>query len=386
MKPDYRLGAFRYIDSRLLSPIIHSFVGRPFNANDQCRVVIYGHKDPICRSQIEPFFQYSKTFGVRHGAAFRYHTIHDLLSGNFTDADIVLVQPWFTVGGDAIGTALEKLRNRLPNARIVFLDSYAHNDLRLARFVDPFIDLYYKKSIFRDKSAYFLPRRGDTNLTEYYSNLCRIDVGPPIDWQVPQSILFKLRLSPNFFTSSKFIEDFQFRAMPTRNARSIDLQSRLGGNGTQWYTAMRGLAQLRVDEIDGLQKSPSHRLSSNEFISELENSKLCFSPFGYGELCWRDIEAIRSGAVLIKPEMSHLETLPNLYEPLATYLPVRWDFADLEDVVRNALHDEAGMERIAREAWKRTAAYVRDEKFVDDMSEIFNSQTGLSCGSAEHPI
>jgi hypothetical protein len=109
-------------------------------------------------------------------------------------------------------------------------------------------------------------------------------------------------------------------------------------------------------------------------MAELANSRLCFSPFGYGELCWRDIEAFQTGAVLIKPDMGHLQTLPDLYEPGVTYLPVRWDFSDLEDVVCSALADEPRMEAIASEAWNRTARYIREGCFVDDMAEMFLSE------------
>lgn len=378
MTAEYRLQIVHYIDHRVFGRFAHSLIGRPFKVKTQCRVIIYGHNDPICRSQIEPFFHYSKTFGARFGAEFRYQPINELLSGKVIEADVVMVQPWFTVGGEAIGAALEKLRYSLPNARIVFLDSYAHNDLRLARFIDPFVDLYYKKSIFRDRSNYFQPRRGDTNLTEYYGDLCRINVGSPVDWQVPPSFLDKMRLSPNFFTSSRFAPVFQSHKMPARDGRSIDLQSRLGKKGTSWYSAMRDLANTRVEEINGLAPSPTLRLSIDGFMAELENSKLCFSPFGYGEICWRDIESFVSGAVLVKPDMSHLLTLPNLYEPFVSYLPVRWDFADLEDVVRNALVDEDRMKRIADEAWKRTATYVRNNQFVDDMAEIFTLRSGFA--------
>ena len=54
-----------------------------------------------------------------------------------------------------------------------------------------------------------------------------------------------------------------------------------------------------------------------------------------------------TGAVLVKPDMSHLETLPDLYRPGETYLPVRWDFSDLGDVVGSALADADLRRRLA---------------------------------------
>lgn len=359
------------IDHRLWGRLAGPWLQRSFSKGTSCRVLVYGHADPICRSQIEPFFHNEPEFRDRFGAEFRYRPIDDLLSDQKREADVVLVQPWFTVDDDALAAALSSLRAQLPNARIIFLDSYAHNDLRLGPAINPYIDLYYKKSIFRDTSDYLVPRRGDTNLTEYYGELCNVEVGDPVDWQVPPSILPKLRLSPDFFTANRFVDAFATEPLPPIEGRTIDVQSRLGGKGTPWYTAMRKLAQDKIAAVDGISLSSAGHLSISEFMAELKNSKLCFSPFGYGELCWRDIEAFQTGAVLIKPDMGHLSTLPDLFEAGVTYLPVRWDFSDLEDVIRGALADEDLRRRIATEAWARVSNYLRDRRFVDDMAEIF---------------
>jgi hypothetical protein len=265
----------------------------------------------------------------------------------------------------------------LPAARFIFLDSFAHNDLRLGRFVDPHVDLYFKKSIFRDRGNYLRPRRGDTNLTEYYGDLYGLDQGTPVDWHVPVGILLKLRLSPNFFTHDRFVRGFARGTPLPFHARRIDVHLRLGEVGSPWYSAMRKDAKARIEAIQGLTLSPTGRLGRAEFLGELANSRLCFSPFGYGELCWRDIEAFQTGAVLVKPAMDHLETLPDLYEPGVTYLPVRWDFSDLETVVRGALADPLRMEAISREAWTRVARYLREGRFVADMAPLFVDDRGL---------
>lgn len=80
-----------------------------------------------------------------------------------------------------------------------------------------------------------------------------------------------------------------------------------------------------------------------EYVQELCSAKACISPFGYGEVCFRDFEAVLAGAVLIKPDMSHLETRPDIYRPWETYAPVKWDWSDLPEVVDRVLGDpEAG--------------------------------------------
>lgn len=81
--------------------------------------------------------------------------------------------------------------------------------------------------------------------------------------------------------------------------------------------------------------------------------------------------------MLVKPTMDHLETLPDLYEPGVTYLPVRGDFSDLETVVRGALADPPRMEAIAREAWKRVARFLCEGRFIADKASIFFDDRGL---------
>ncbi len=50
-----------------------------------------------------------------------------------------------------------------------------------------------------------------------------------------------------------------------------------------------------------------------------------------GEVCFRDFETVACGAVLLKPDMSHLRTNPNIYEAWVTYVPVNWDLSNLEE-------------------------------------------------------
>ena len=62
-----------------------------------------------------------------------------------------------------------------------------------------------------------------------------------------------------------------------------------------------------------------------EYRKNMYESKFVVSPFGCGEICYRDYETFMAGAALIKPDMSHLETWPNLYIPNETYFPISWD-------------------------------------------------------------
>lgn len=353
-------------------PLAARWLNRGFPRNAACRVLIYYTDSAICWSQIYPFVHHAAALQARYGATIRCAPVQAFLEGRAgPEADIVLIQPWFTTPAEDLARALERLCTRLPQARVSFLDSFAHNDLRLGQAVEPYIRYYLKKSLFRDREQYLRAFRGDTNLTEYYSDLYGVETGEPVDWTVPAALLDRLRFSPNFFTAPRFVSGFLEHPLPPASGRSIDVQSRLGVTGSPWYTAMRRDAQARIERIPDLTLSPPGKLSLAEFMAELSDARLCFSPFGYGELCWRDIEAFQAGAVLIKPDMSHLETAPELYEAGVTYLPVRWDFADLEEVIRTALSDEERCAQIARTAHQRVRTYLDRGGFVQDMAFLF---------------
>ena len=45
------------------------------------------------------------------------------------------------------------------------------------------------------------------------------------------------------------------------------------------------------------------------------------------------IGAVLTGAVLLKPDMSHVETDPDIFVPWETYAPLAWDLSDFADVL-----------------------------------------------------
>ena len=356
-----------------IGSLVRRYLARPFSHRPNKRALLCYAINRISFSQAYPFLHYSKELQRRFRMEFRAVPIEPLLDGArllHSDVDWIFVQPWFDVDPDSLSRLLERLSATYPAATLVFLDSYAHSDLRLGRVVDPFVDYYYKKSRFLDKSLYTRQWLGGTNLTEYYGELYGIP-SEPVNWNTPPNIISKVRLSPNFLTAPRFLAAFTAQDPPLRSERPIDLHARLGSSESGWYGAMRQAAHNALKPLDDLKLASVGSVPQGVFMQELGAAKLCFSPFGYGELCWRDVEAIQTGAVMIKPCMNHLETLPNLYEPEVTYLPCRWDFSDLEEVVRGALANENRRARIAETAWQRAANYVQNGQFVDEIGNLF---------------
>ncbi len=359
-------GLLRQAARRVFDPVIgraaRSVLAAPFAPGTDLRLLIHYHPNAICWANIYPFLHYSDVLRRDGGIGIRALPVGHFLEGRRREADIVLIQPWFTEDKDRVSGNLVRYRDRFPGAQIVFVDSFANTDLRFGKYVSPVIDLYLKKALFRDRREFLVPRIGDTNLTEYYMNLYSMEDSPPVDWQVPADLLDRLGLIQNFLMAPHMIQAFQGQE-PGLSGRPIDLNSRLATKGTPWYSSMRQHAVRACQDIKGISLTPEGRIPHDQFLGELRASKLCWSPFGYGELCWRDIEAFLTGSVLIKPDMSHLETLPDLYRAGETYLPVNWDFSNLEEVVRMALQDDDLRHRIAGNAFTACKNYIVSEDF-----------------------
>lgn len=75
------------------------------------------------------------------------------------------------------------------------------------------------------------------------------------------------------------------------------------------------------------------RVSLNEYNQKMFNSKIIFAPFGYGEMAPRDLEAAMYGSILLKPDMSYLETAPNVFEDGKTYIACKHDYSDIEEKI-----------------------------------------------------
>ena len=352
-------------------------LGRAFsNRAGRKRILILSETDAICQSQIFPFhfylpeFQRAGQYELREVPTARFEARPERAPAA---ADIVLVQTWYDLTREHCDELFAKIRRWHPSAKIVVLDPSAPTDLRLAEMLNRHVDLYVKKHVLRDRSRYGQATLGDTTLEDFYGSHFGIE-RPPTTFVVPPGFLNKLVVGPSFFTSSKMLP--HFHAVPFRQAAAptIDVHARLAFKGSSWYSAMRQLAVDRVEALartDGLRVESRIGVKPRVYMAELRSSRLCFSPFGYGEVCWRDYEAVMCGAVLIKPDMSHVETEPDIFRPWQTYAPVAWDFSDLPDVAARTLRDADNSRRMAARAYECLSGYAKSGRFVQQMARVF---------------
>lgn len=368
----------RWSLKNIVKPILdRSLFQKPFSGNRKSVLLIYFHNN-VGVSQIEPFFYYYRELTREHGVELRAVSLAEFLNAGYSgpqSADVVALQTWFEMSDDEKTKIFQLINTRNPDAKIVYLDWFAPIDLRLADFLNDKIDLYVKKQIYTDTARYNEPTYGATNLEDFYGRLYGIEFQQH-SYRVPPGFLQKLILGPGFFTSTYLLENFVAPTPPQQTQRTIDVHARIASGRDDWYGKMRQQALDAVLAIKGRNVVTGVGVGRQEFLKELRESKLCFSPFGYGEVCWRDYEAVMTGSLLVKPDMSHLKTEPNIFIPYETYVPVNWEFTDLQEKVEHYLHHHEERNRIAQSAYRVIHEYVREKRFLDFASKIL--ETSLS--------
>lgn len=347
--------------------------GRPFSGQTARRVLILGLPERIPQSQVNPFHHYAPQIRRRFDAELRETTPDQYLQTDdqgLDDATTVCFQTSYDVSEPDLAKLITTLRHRSPRAKLVYLDWFAPTDLRLAERMNPLVDLYVKKHVLTDRTQYGQATQGDTNLTDFYSR--RFDLDMPVTrFAIPSGFLDKLLVGPSFATADFMIDTFAGTAPLGRTDRPIDIHARLAVRGTDWYQAMRSESMAAVQALTDRTCLTDTGVGLVQYLQELQASKLCFSPFGYGEVCWRDYEAIANGAVLLKPDMSHIQTDPDIFIAHETYMPVKWDLSDFADKVDVLLNDDALRMRLTSQAFHVLHDYVSQARFVEQMKPVF---------------
>ncbi|QEW28521.1 glycosyltransferase family protein [Roseovarius indicus] len=343
---------------------------RPFDGTTARRLLLLTIGDRIPQSQIFPFHYYASDFREALDTEIRETDIADYVAGRSTaprDATTVCFQTEFDIPEDDLARILAVIRERNPDARIVYLDWFAPTDLRMAHRL-PQIDLYVTKHLLRDRARYDKPVYGDTTLMDHYGHHYDLP-HEETRFPIPDGFWKKLLLGPSFVTADFMLPAFASGRLPT-GPRPTDLHARIAVGGSPWYEAMRADCLSAAEGVSGIHTITGTGIGHHQFISELRQSKICFSPFGYGEVCWRDFEAVLTGAVLLKQDMRHVETAPDIFIPNETYVPVKWDLSDFEEKTRWLLSDTQSRDRIARQAFERLHDYANSGRFAAQMAPL----------------
>ena len=353
---------------RRLQQILHiRHCSRPNIADlgTDCNTVVFFIGHELARTQLYPLTFYERELRQSFGMRLNLVATQALTRADPAVAPQVkrvFVQAPLNAEGESVATLMQAVQRACPNAAICYLDWMAPIDVRHAGVLDPFIDSYITKQTFRNPSQFKAEFVGDSNLSDYYFRR----MGKPMSsscYAFPEGFEAKLILGSNFGFSPQMLDMFR-HTMPAAQRRDIELHARMATKGVDWYRFMREealQAALAVRDA-GVHCLIEGRVKRPAFFAEMRRSELCYSPFGYGEVCWRDYEAFATGAVLLKPNMSHVRTFPEVFLPGKTYVPLRWDSSDLLPQVQQALADVPGRQRMRETAFELMHQHVIREE------------------------
>ena len=111
-------------------------------------------------------------------------------------------------------------------------------------------------------------------------------------------------------------------------------------------------------------------LTREEFWESLRQSVFCVSPWGLGEACWRDFEAVLCGCIVIKPDTRGVLTSPPGFYDGAVH-SCDPGFGDLADVVKRLVLSEVPIQ--IGEWADRVRAHASPEAVAARLAEIVNA-------------
>lgn len=306
------------------------------------------------------------------------------------DADFAMVMVHWSERPAEVASMLRRVRDRRPGTKLVFLDYFAPTSSPFFPVL-PYVDCYAKRQVLRDLSRYQQPFAGGFPFTDFLSRRLGFDLqgwhfGSIPDPEHLHKIVpaWNLGVTPRYLRAARLTR----RASLPWRLRPIHIHDRFGlppSGRREWYHEYRAFAARALNRLRTEYRCTGvERVGSRRYLLELAASRVVISPFGWGELCFRDYEAVSCGALLLKPSMEHLRTSPDIFVPFRTYVPLEWDLSDLEDKCRYYLtRNPTEGARVAAQGQRVFLDYFRNEGFVDDIARILNT-AGL--GSAVTPL
>jgi len=120
------------------------------------------------------------------------------------------------------------------------------------------------------------------------------------------------------------------------------------------------------------------KLSQQDYYNTMAQSKIVVAPLGYGEMAPRDIETTMFGSILIKPDMSYIDSNPMWYEDGKTYIACKHDYSDLPEKVDYVLKNFNELQRtMVPYARNKFEELYTHENTAINTYNIFKELTGV---------
>jgi len=307
-----------------------------------------------------------------------------------TDADLLIIDSkvhrhrWAEGEAELLDT-YATWRDRCP---LIFYDNSDSAGWLLHQAL-PVVDGYFKNQLLGDRSLYGHSLYGRRYHSDFYHRLDgvedkRPEQGTPV---IDPMLLGKLRVGWNSGLADyslngparmalfaklplKGLLRFPQAMTPAAGLRTLDLSCRFGSGYARRSVAWQ---RLRIRQLLGA-RCATDKLGRRRYYRELCRSRIVVSPFGLGEITLKDFEVFLSGGLLLKPDMSHMQTWPDFYQEGETCLMHRLDLEDLEQRIDESLNDEQRRLEIAERGQayylQHTVGPLAAERFAAHLGEL----------------
>jgi hypothetical protein len=363
----------------------------------QARALRSGHKPrqillvsdravPTSEQQFAPLVRHAARIASQFGVVFRYVTpdvARGLSPATLRSFAAVGLKLGFRTPAAEAGAVARALFEPLKGHQTRALVFDGDDDLCvLWPEVLGLCDAYIKKHVHADWGTYGLRTVGKSNLTDQAHRVYGVDFSQdiiPASGGIAPDQAAKIVLGWNIALDDQIFDLSRDLRLPATRHDRYDLSCRASVPETFWTHGHRNAAVQAMVALKDKYRvhAPTDRAPRGQYLDEMLHSRMVISPFGYGELCWRDFETILCGAVLVKPDTSHLRTTPDLLVPGVTYLPVAWDFSNLEEVCAPYLADEARRRTLAETARARLLKALEADWFMDRLAAVLR-QAGVT--------
>ena len=238
--------------------------------------------------------------------------------------------------------------------------------------VIPYVDVFLKNQVLKDTDYYIGEKNQEKNLRIWLDQtidqkrfkVCskehvhKIKVGWNLGFNDYRYFPIKLHYLLSNYVPYKLLP---LNYTGVEEPRTIDLTFRGKMNYDNQFPQKNAISFQRNKVFTMLSELPykiacGAIVAKKQYWNELRNSKICISPFGYGEVCYRDFESFIAGALLLKPSMEHLITFGDLFIPNETYIPLKWDLDDLQETMDKVLtnfHEYKDIAKNGQESFKK---------------------------------
>jgi len=255
--------------------------------------------------------------------------------------------------------------------RTAYLDNSDSGGTANLELLDTF-DRYFKKQVYADRRRYQLAEHQNRIHCNFYASRygirdCRT---APARSPISESELSRLRISWNILLSNNYAAGRLHRARTGLWRRQLPKpfpwSQRCQAVFARWSDshALASVGEPRREIAKRLSCESGRAIryavgvcAAGQYRREIVRAVGVVSPFGWGEICYRDLEAFVVGAALLEPSVDHLETWPPLFVPGETYVSLPWAYDELVAAVALAVGQDGLLRHIAETGQSRLRKY-----------------------------